>query len=144
MRVSSRSRWTSVSNLSRADSLSLSRSSPATREDLGEDASCSDLSFDATAPHPGLTARPLPQAGEVTNTSPKGEMHSAIPYFQSSVLNGEAGRPSLFARLGSASSCQANRTATGFLTASACTTTESPTISAFASTNFLSSPAIVK
>src|SRR5690606_9302282 len=45
-----------------------------------------------------------------------------------SVRNGEAGRPSLLERLGSASWCQANRTATGFATDCEETTTSLPSI----------------
>src|SRR5579871_5387846 len=60
-----------------------------------------------------------------------------------SVRNGPAGSPSLFDRFGSAIWLQPKRTATGFVTASADTTTVLPSISALASTNFLSSPAIV-
>ena len=72
-----------------------------------------------------------------------GVMTGIVASVHLSVRKGEAGSPAALARFGSAVSCQPKRTATGLLTPSALTMTEFPEISAFASMNFLSSPAIV-
>ena len=70
--------------------------------------------------------------------------HFLLCYFQLSLRKQEAGKPSWFMRFGSASCRQPNLTATGLGTASLQTSTLLPSISALASTNFLSSPAMVK
>ncbi len=61
-----------------------------------------------------------------------------------SVRNGPAGSPALFTRFGWSNSPQPNRTIVGFATSGLDTTTVCPRISAFAGTNFLSLPAMVK
>src|SRR5262245_51888954 len=64
----------------------------------------------------------------------------AVVSGKSSVRNGTAGSPSLLKKfnVGSAKLTHPNRTAVGFGTSALETTTVSPTISAFAGTNFLS------
>src|SRR5678809_56829 len=63
--------------------------------------------------------------------------------YYSSVLNGEAGNPSLLHRLGNGGlSAHAYRTYMGLATSSLHTTTLCPSIFALAQTNFLSGPAI--
>jgi hypothetical protein len=75
---------------------------------------------------------PVIDSPPLTTTMGDRDYFPSVTPFHASVRKGEAGKPSLFAKLGVASSRQANRTATGPLTWLPWTTIDLPSISAVA------------